>query len=169
MQTPSVLTCKIRPSRAFRSWTFNPLPWVSPAGPIVISRTRLSGWTDYSKVVGTHTLRFGGAYHYNQSTQNLSNVVNGNFVFNTATETGIDFADFLIGAPAQFVQGAALPFNGRSHYIGLYGEDSWRVRSNLTLNYGLRWDVSTPWSEQHNEIETLLYPGNNRRHFRVRR
>jgi hypothetical protein len=116
-------------------------------------------WLDnYSKVVGTHSLRFGGAYHYNQSTQNLSNVANGNFVYNTASETGIDFADFLIGAPAQYVQGAALPFNGRSHYIGLYGQDSWRVRSDLTLNYGLRWDVSTPWSEQHNEIETLV-PG----------
>ena len=116
-------------------------------------------WLDnYSKVVGTHTLRFGGAYHYNQLAQQLSNVANGNFVYTTASETGIDFADFLIGAPAQFVQGAALPFNGRSHYIGLYGQDSWRVRSNLTLNYGLRWDVSTPWSEQHNQIETLV-PG----------
>jgi Carboxypeptidase regulatory-like domain/TonB dependent receptor len=116
-------------------------------------------WLDnFSKVVGTHTLRFGGAYHYNQMDQTLSNVVNGNFVFNTATETGIDFADFLIGAPAQYVQGVALPGNGRSHYIGAYGQDSWRVRSNLTLNYGLRWDVSTPWSEQHNQIETLV-PG----------
>ncbi len=113
---------------------------------------------NFSKVIGTHTLRFGGAFHKNQMDQQLSNVVNGNFVFNTATETGIDFADFLIGAPAQYVQGVALPGNGRSHYIGLYGQDSWRVRSNLTLNYGLRWDVSTPWSEQHNQLETLV-PG----------
>ncbi len=116
-------------------------------------------WLDnFSKVIGTHTLRFGGAYHYNQMDQQLSNVVNGNFVFNTATETGIDFADFIIGAPAQYVQGVALPGNGRSHYIGVYGQDSWRVRSNFTVNYGLRWDVSTPWSEQHNELETLV-PG----------
>lgn len=113
---------------------------------------------NFSRVIGTHTLRFGGGFHKNQMDQQLSNVVNGNFVFNTATETGIDFADFLIGAPAQYVQGAALPGNGRSHYIGLYGQDSWRARSNLTLNYGLRWDVSSPWSEQHNQIETLV-PG----------
>ncbi len=114
---------------------------------------------NFSKVVRTHTLRFGGAFHKTQMDQHLSNVVNGNFTFNTGTtETGIDFADFLIGAPDQYVQGVAEPGNGRSHYIGLYGQDSWRVRTNLTLNYGLRWDVSPPWSEQHNQIETLV-PG----------
>jgi hypothetical protein len=32
------------------------------------------------------------------------------------------------------------------------------MRSNLTLNYGLRWDVSAPWSEQHNQIQTIV-PG----------
>lgn len=117
-------------------------------------------WLDnFSRVLGTHTLRFGGAIHFNQMDQFLSNVVNGNFVFNTGTtETGIDFADFLIGAPDQYVQGVAEPGNGRSHYFGFYGQDSWRARSNLTLNYGLRWDVSSPWSEEHNQIETLV-PG----------
>lgn len=129
-----------------------------PSRPNSYIENTFQGLDNFSKVVGTHTLRFGGAYHYNQMDQTLSNVVNGNFVFNTATETGIDFADFLIGAPAQYVQGVALPGNGRNHYIGAYGQDSWRLRSNLTLNYGLRWDVSTPWSEQHNQIETLV-PG----------
>jgi hypothetical protein len=114
---------------------------------------------NFSKVVGSHTLRFGGTIHKTQMDQTLSNVVNGNFTFNTgSTETGIDFADFLIGAPDQYVQGVAEPGNGRNHYIGIYGQDSWRARSNLTLNYGLRWDVSSPWSEQHNQIETLV-PG----------
>jgi len=84
-------------------------------------------------------------------------VLNGNFVF-FGTETGNDVADFLIGAPSNFVQGQAEPSNGRARYFGLYGQDSWRARSNLTLNYGLRWDVSTPWWEQHNQIETIV-PG----------
>jgi hypothetical protein len=112
---------------------------------------------NFSKVVGTHTIKFGGSFHYNQLVEQLDNVLNGNFVFN-GTETGIDFADFLIGAPTNYVQGQAEPSNGRSRYFGLYGQDSWRARSNLTLNYGLRWDISSPWWEQHNQIETIV-PG----------
>lgn len=110
-----------------------------------------------SKVIGTHTLKFGGTYHYTQLVEQLDNVLNGNFVYN-GTETGIDFADFLIGAPTNYVQGQAVPSNGRTRYYGFYGQDSWRARPNLTLNYGLRWDVSSPWWEQHNELETIV-PG----------
>jgi hypothetical protein len=118
---------------------------------------------NFSKVLGTHTLRFGGAYHYTQMTENLSNVGNGAFEFGGA-ETGIDFADFLLGAPSPgiqgfaFLQGFAPPSYGLSHSGGAYAQDSWRVRSNLTLNYGLRWEFSTPWAEKHNEIETIV-PG----------
>ncbi|GAC1434599.1 MAG: hypothetical protein NVS1B11_29110 [Terriglobales bacterium] len=112
---------------------------------------------NFSKVIGTHTIKLGGNFHYNQLVEQLSNVVNGNFVFN-GNETGVDFLDFLIGAPSFYVQGQATPSNGRARYFGLYAQDSWRARSNLTLNYGLRWDVSTPWWEQHNQIETIV-PG----------
>ena len=112
---------------------------------------------NFSKVVGTHSLKFGGSFHYNQLVEQLHNVLDGNFVFN-GTETGNDFADFVIGAPTNFVQGQATPSNGRGKYLGLYGQDSWRARPNLTLNYGLRWDVSTPWYEQHNQLETIV-PG----------
>jgi hypothetical protein len=111
---------------------------------------------NFSRVIRTHTLTFGGQFRYNQLTEyNVGS--NGDFDFN-GSETGIDFADFLIGAPANFSQGESYPSYGRSRYIGLFGQDSWRVRPNLTLNYGLRWDVSRPWSELHNELETLV-PG----------
>ena len=61
----------------------------------------------------------------------------------------MDFADFLIGAPTTYSQGQGYPSYGRSRYIGLFAQDSWRVRPNLTFNYGLRWDVSRPWSEKN--------------------
>jgi len=116
-----------------------------------------------SKIVGTHTFRFGGQYHFNQLEENLSNVANGNFFFGSnfaccASETGDDFVDFLLGAPSQYVQGQSYPSYGRSFYLGFYGQDSWRVRPNLTLNYGLRYDVSAPWKEKYNEIQTII-PG----------
>jgi hypothetical protein len=118
---------------------------------------------NYSRVVGTHTIKFGGQYHYNQLEENLSNVANGNFFFGSnfsgqPSETGDDFVDFLLGAPSSYVQGQSYPSYGRNFYFGLYAQDSWRIKSNLTFNYGLRYDVSAPWHEKFNEIQTLI-PG----------
>ena len=119
---------------------------------------------NYSKIVGTHTLKFGGQYHYDQLEEDLiDNVSNGNFFFGSnfngqPSETGSDFVDFLLGAPSQFVQGQSYPSYGRNFYLGFYGQDSWRVKSNLTFNYGLRYDVSAPWKEKYNQIQTLI-PG----------
>lgn len=118
---------------------------------------------NYSRVIGTHTVKFGGQYHYNQLEENLSNVANGNFFFGSnfsgqASETGDDFVDFLLGAPSSYVQGQSYPSYGRNFYFGLYAQDSWRIKSNLTFNYGLRYDVSAPWHEKFNEIQTLI-PG----------
>jgi hypothetical protein len=113
---------------------------------------------NYRKVVGTHTLSFGGTYHYTQLQEALLNIENGNYLFNTGTETGVDIADFLLGAPSGYNQGQTPASNGRNRYMGLYGQDSWRTTSNLTFNYGLRWEFATPWYEQHNEIETIV-PG----------
>ncbi|MGA7623011.1 MAG: carboxypeptidase regulatory-like domain-containing protein [Candidatus Acidiferrales bacterium] len=119
---------------------------------------------NYSRVIGTHTLKFGGQYHYDQLEEDLiDNVSNGNFFFGTnfsccGSETGSDFANFLLGAPSQFVQGQSYPSYGRNFYFGLYGQDSWRVKSNLTFNYGLRYDVSSPFSVKYNQFQTLI-PG----------
>lgn len=124
--------------------------------PLPIIEGTFSLLDGYSKVIGTHTLKFGGQYRYNQLTEkNLGS--NGSFNFN-GSETGIDFADFLIGAPNGYSQGQGFPSYGREHGFSFYAQDSWRLRSNLTFNYGLRYEVSSPWSELHNEIETII-PG----------
>jgi hypothetical protein len=112
---------------------------------------------NFSKVLGTHTLKFGGEFHIDQLTEYLSSRANGAFNFR-GTETGSDFADFLIGAPTLYRQGVSLPAYNRSRYYGLYVQDSWRARSDLTVNYGVRWDVSYPWWQKNNELETII-PG----------
>ncbi len=115
-------------------------------------------WLDnFSKVIGTHTIKMGGEFHYDQVNVNAVAQFNGSFLFFGA-ETGSDFADFLLGIPSQYNQSQLQPFYGRNKYVGLYGQDSWRVRSNLTLNYGLRWDRIEPWYEKYNQIATFI-PG----------
>ncbi len=83
--------------------------------------------------------------------------LNGSFVIN-GSETGLAFADYLLGITSEYTQNQLRPFYGRNKYVGLYAEDSWRVRSNLTLNYGLRWDRIEPWYEKYNNNITFI-PG----------
>jgi hypothetical protein len=123
-------------------------------------------WIDnISKAVGRHSIKFGAEFHYDQINTDPIAQFNGSFLF-TGSETGSDFADFLLGVPSQYNQSQLQPFYGRNNYLGLYGEDSWRLRSNLTLNYGLRWDRIEPWYEKDNGLSTfeagkqsVVFPG----------
>ncbi len=115
-------------------------------------------WLDnFSKVIGTHTLRFGGQFHYDQIDERNLAAENGQYAF-TGSETGIDFADFLIGAPNSLTQASPQILDSRTKYFGLFAQDSWRVTSNLVFNYGLRWEASTPWYDTQDKIETII-PG----------
>jgi len=119
----------------------------------------------FSRIIAAHTVKLGGELRYNEVNANADVQSNGLFAF-FGSETGSDFADFLIGAPSQFEQGNAQPFYMRNRYGALFLEDSWRVRPNLTFNYGLRWDEEMPFYEKFNQIQTLVageqsivYPG----------
>ena len=115
-------------------------------------------WSDnVSKVIGTHTLRLGGEFQYAQVDIDPNAQFNGTFSFQ-GTETGSDFADFLFGVPSGYIQAAGTPFFIRNRYAGAFAQDSWRVRSNVTLNYGLRYDFMQPWYEKYNQIQTFV-PG----------
>jgi hypothetical protein len=120
---------------------------------------------NFSRVIGRHTVKLGGGFHYDQVNVNPIAQFNGSFLF-TGSETGVDFADFLLGIPSQYNQSQLNPFYGRNKYTGLFAQDSWHVRSNLTLNYGVRWDRIEPWYEKYNQISTtepgkqsVVFPG----------
>ncbi len=110
-----------------------------------------------SKIIGAHTVKFGGQARLMRVTQDVNLIANGEFEF-FGTTTGSDFGDFLLGFPSVFSQQSTPPFHERSAYAGLYAQDSWRVRDNLTLNYGLRWEWLRPWSEDNLQTSTLI-PG----------
>lgn len=110
-----------------------------------------------TKILGTHTLQFGTNLHYNQINERNYDAYNGQFVFD-GQETGFDFADYLIGAPTSFTQASQQLLDSRSKYYSVYLQDSWRALRNLTVNYGLRWEVATPWYDTQNKLETVI-PG----------
>ncbi len=123
-------------------------------------------WSDqFSKVAGNHLVKFGASVHYDQVNINPDATFNGSFLYE-GTETGSDFADFLLGIASSYAQGDSQAFYLRNHYAGLFAQDAWRARPNLTIDFGLRWDLLPPWSEKYNQMQTLVpgeqsvvYPG----------
>jgi Carboxypeptidase regulatory-like domain/TonB dependent receptor-like, beta-barrel len=111
----------------------------------------------FSKIIDKHSLKFGGEFRYLQVNERNTCAPNGDFTFD-GTETGSDFADFLLGAPQNYNQCSQQFLDSRTRYGGLYIQDTYKVKSNLTLNLGLRWEVSMPWYDTQGKIETIV-PG----------
>lgn len=63
----------------------------------------------FSRIFGKHGLKIGGEVHSNQINTHPDVVFNGSFAFN-GSETGLDFADFLLGVPSTYTQGQAPGF-----------------------------------------------------------
>ncbi|HEY7389119.1 MAG TPA: carboxypeptidase regulatory-like domain-containing protein [Bryobacteraceae bacterium] len=94
---------------------------------------------DFSLVRGQHQIGFG--VNYIREMMNFVSGLNtpGGFTF-SGQITGLSMADFLLGDASAFTQGGfSLGYN-RQHYVGLYAQDSWRISSRFTLNYGVRWE-----------------------------
>jgi hypothetical protein len=116
-------------------------------------------------VIGAHTLKVGAQFHIDQVNDYPNGTFNGTFNIN-GTETGDAYADFLLGVPSNFTQSSGSPLYLRNRYAGLYAQDSWHARNDLTVNLGLRWDLIMPFWEKYNQIQTwvpgaesTLYPG----------
>jgi hypothetical protein len=111
-----------------------------------------------SRIVGHHALKFGGEFRYLQINERNTCAPNGDFSFNAGSngETGSDFSDFLLGAPVSYNQCSIQLLDSRTRYGGAYVQDAYKVRENLTLNLGLRWEVSMPWYDTQGKIETIV-------------
>jgi hypothetical protein len=134
---------------------FNGYSTGTAANQLIQANNTYQASDNFSKVLGNHTLKFGGEFHADQVNAAPIAQFNGSFVF-AGQETGVDFADFLVGVPSQYNQSQLNPFYARNKYIGAFAQDSWHLRSYLTLNYGLRWDRVAPWSEKYNQISTFV-------------
>jgi hypothetical protein len=107
-----------------------------------------------TKVAGNHTLKAGLQLSFEQVNVNPNPTFNGAFTF-YGTETGSDFADFLIGVSTNYNQADSQTYYGRHKYAAGFAQDSWRIQPSLTLNFGVRWDLMQYWSEKYNQIPTF--------------
>ena len=101
---------------------------------------------NFSKVVGSHTLKFGfDGKRYNVWNPFLSSN-NGSYTFggNGLYSTGDPGADFLLGIPDGYFQASGGAIFAKTYEYYMYAQDSWKVKQNLTLNYGVGYQIDTP-------------------------
>lgn len=115
---------------------------------------------------GKHTGRWGGDFRRVQVNVETDTNPRGSFVFsgvntgqiiggNQTVGTGYDFADFLLGLPQQTSEQFGQNPHLRGNYWDLYAQDEWKVRANLTLNLGVRYEYVSPLSEINNRLANL--------------
>lgn len=136
--------------------------YASVGDPITGPRNTYQNTFDYSGsltwVTGPHQIKFGGGYEYDQINVLQGIATNGFFVFSTFPFSNA-FASFLFGQPVVFLQGGGDFYRGlRGQAFNLYGQDTWKLSRRFTVNYGLRYEVPSPYTEIHN-YQNLWIPG----------
>jgi hypothetical protein len=133
---------------------FNSFVIGAPITNLTQANNTYSALDTVSKAVRDHTLMAGFQFSLEQVNVNPDATFNGSFLF-TGSETGSDFADFLLGTATNYNQADSQSFYGRHKYVAGFAQDSWRIKPSLTLNYGLRWELMQYWSEKYNQVPTF--------------
>ena len=140
---------------------------------------------DYTRSIGKHTMKVGADVRRQRFDQFLYFNINGFFTFlsdsnlcaptnpnlppplnsptgqncNVPSTNDVGFTDsypdYFLGTTSSYTQGAAQGQDDRNSALYLFAQDSWKIRTNLTLNYGLRWELNTPYYDTGNRLQTF--------------
>src|SRR5205814_8771514 len=102
---------------------------------------------DFTKVRGNHQYGIGGAMSLSDW-KTESNVRSMGPISFNGSVTGLPLGDFLLGRMFEFRESTPFRQNITQPYVALYGQDTWRLSSKITLNYGARWE---PWYPQNSK------------------
>jgi len=143
-------------------------PWLGNGADI---NNRYQFYDDLTWIVGKHTVKMGLQSNYITFPQTGWAINSGgNFNFNAQSTAGYDstgtnlanqnkqgdaFASFLLGQVDSANFSVFQPYMPKIHYVAPWVNDSFKVNSHLTLDYGLRLDHNSGLSEQHNRFSTF--------------
>lgn len=102
----------------------------------------------FTRIIGNHSVKVGATFEqfgvdnpYSSDNDGIY-VINGNGPFSS----GDPAIDFLLGIPSSYTQTSGSMIDAISHEFYAFAQDSWKVSSDFTFNYGLSWDAETPWA-----------------------
>jgi hypothetical protein len=105
---------------------------------------------NFSLTAGRHTMKIGFDMRRFQVFNPFFAANNGSYAYQNSNGpfgTGLSGLDFLLGVPASFVQGSGAIIDARSQQYYSYFQDEYKLRSNLTLTYGVGWQIDTPFKD----------------------
>ncbi len=136
-------------------------------GPYENNNSSLQFIDNLSWIHGKHSFRFGGEIRNDHYDQVGNQFARGQFTFtvNATQNLGISgpsgdpFADYLLGQTYQ-AEAAVSIANAqfRSTGFALYVDDSWKVTQHLTVNLGLRYEMTPPWEDQTGKLFNGVVP-----------
>jgi hypothetical protein len=156
--------------------------WIDPSSNSVYKEFTWDPSDVVTMIRGKHILHFGGellAYQNNSTAWGNTNAGSLNFsgqytqqwaldnkgVAGPVATTGLEYADFLLGYARQWSAGVSPEYGARLKSPQIFGQDDWKLRPNLTVNLGLRYQINHGWTEVKNNMSsfdpTIINPATN--------
>jgi len=141
----------------------------NPSGNLSQTGNLYQALDTYSRILGKHTLKFGADFRNQRMNQAFFYSVSGGFYFVGGGPNDVGFSsltpNYLLGLPDGYNEGSAGAVDVRATQFDLFAQDAWKLKPNLTLNYGLRWEWNTPQTDAGHRIQgfrpgqaTGIYP-----------
>jgi hypothetical protein len=136
-------------------------------GPYENNNSSLQFLNNTTVVRGKHTFKFGGEIRRDAYNQVGNQFARAQFTFSrNATQnlslsgvSGDPFADFLLGETFQAESAVAIATaQFRANSFALYFDDTWKIGPRLTLNFGLRYELTPPWEDQTGRLFNGIVP-----------
>jgi len=124
--------------------TNGPQPRIADTGELI---------DNVSYITGKHSFKWGIDFRRIHVANPFNFLNNGSYGFNGggAFSTGDSGADFLLGIPDSYAQSSGNFIDARSWEFYSFIQDQWKIRSNLTLTYGIGWQIDTPLTDHANK------------------
>ena len=152
-----------------------PYAWIDPSSNSVYKEFTWDPSDVVTMIRGKHILHFGGellAYQNNSTAWGNTNAgtfsihwqytqqwaLDANGVAAPVAGTGMEYADFLLGYAQSWNAGVSPEYGARLKTPQMFVQDDWKVRPNLTLNLGLRYQINHGWNEVHEICRASTQP-----------
>ncbi len=117
-------------------------------------------------IKGKHVLHFGGEFLINRADSTAwGNITSAGITFagnyttqgggNTSSFDGLSYADFLLGQSSAWSANNTPEYGGRWKTPQMFVQDDWKMKPNLTINLGVRYEVMTGWTETKGNMTTF--------------